>query len=155
MKMLDLKLYEYFGYKICINCANSKVFMKAFCSQHWKFEWFSIITLIINIYSWNDGYFFSQPNRNCFKCNESCFKCTGPNKYDCLSCSNGYFIAQLITSDDVEMHMCVRCEKGCSECSSYLECITCKECYRLVGNNDCEQCEEGCNKCDSNSKKCT
>lgn len=81
-------------------------------------------------------------------------KCTGPNKYDCLSCSNGYFIAPLITSDEVEMHMCVRCEKGCSECSSYLECITCKECYKLFGNNDCEQCEEGCNKCDSNSTKC-
>lgn len=109
------------------------------------------------------GFFPSQGNTECLRCDNSCLSCT--NGTACDQCNNHYPVkvgpsASLCYSDCppmtyLEMGRCLDCNDSCSNCSgsSSQECTSCNtSCYLdlvspTANSGSCVNCDPSCNTC--------
>lgn len=65
---------------------------------------------------------YLDENQNCQLCDSTCLTCTGPSRFECSSCKDGYSLINQSYSN-----YCERCPSNCINCTSDLICKTCKE----------------------------
>lgn len=108
-----------------------------------------------------DGY----TNPSCYEnCPASCFNCSqlfheSDEERICYQCKNGYYNGRYkdIKSYPLQQDCSLACVDNCDICTSYYNCISCKENHYLVYGRDCIQCPHKCSQClsDAGCVACT
>ncbi|KAI5651344.1 subtilase family domain-containing protein [Phthorimaea operculella] len=104
----------------------------------------------------------------CKKCHSTCEKCSGPNEWDCLSCSSPLLlqgsrcVAECGQGYYQTAGKCSKCPHTCSSCVSRLNCTSCAGALRLQSGTCRVSCAPGyytdegtCSKCYLSCETCT
>ncbi|KAL4508482.1 hypothetical protein ABPG72_003786 [Tetrahymena utriculariae] len=99
------------------------------------------------------GYYPSNQNFECTKCDPSCALCTGPNpQTDCQACAPGYFKSTTVNGcftycssteyKDTPSNSCITCNPACQQCTgpSTNQCITCNPTDYQLNTRCYQQC---------------
>ncbi|KAL4481736.1 hypothetical protein ABPG74_007825 [Tetrahymena malaccensis] len=107
---------------------------------------------------------YQSKNKNtgqiwCMPCNQECLSCQGPQKTDCITCSNNYYLDNVSNlcveycqsnqyqkqNTDTGQIVCLNCDQACLTCQdgSQKDCITCSNMFYLdnLSNLCVQQCQ--------------
>uniref|UniRef100_A0AAY4DIR2 P/Homo B domain-containing protein n=1 Tax=Denticeps clupeoides TaxID=299321 RepID=A0AAY4DIR2_9TELE len=113
---------------------------------------------------------YADREGECHQCHKYCQQCTGPEKSQCLSCSQNHFLLNgtcvndcpVGTFRDIAQQKCDLCHPSCLSCvgKHSHECLACrpqlfrlgKECVETCPSSDgstqtCEHCDASCGEC--------
>uniref|UniRef100_A0A671VLW9 Proprotein convertase subtilisin/kexin type 5b n=1 Tax=Sparus aurata TaxID=8175 RepID=A0A671VLW9_SPAAU len=96
---------------------------------------------------------YKDKNGECQQCHKICHRCFGPDKDQCLSCNEPYFLLNNTCmskcpvsyyAEDKEERWCERCHFSCQSCVGRhsVQCVTCKPGFFKQGISCVEVCPE-------------
>ena len=123
---LNATTYPYFSQ--CVNCSH--------CSTNCSNPG-CLSCLSSQCFQCSPAYYLDS-NYTCQPCSSSCQTCNGPNNTNCLSCQNGFFLAN---------QSCFTCDLTCQTCNSS-QCLTCNSGGVIGQDGKCHyQCDSTCGQC--------
>ncbi|OWK55263.1 Extracellular matrix protein FRAS1 [Lonchura striata] len=118
-------------------------------------------------------YYLDFSTKTCRECDWSCNTCKGPERTDCLQCTEGHFLHEGACVEECppafyqESDTCQRCDQPCLRCHQADKCSLCPAPFFLLGGvcvpkcgqryytdeaqRECTACPTGCLECDSGS----
>ncbi|KAM8760711.1 proprotein convertase subtilisin/kexin type 5-like [Acanthopagrus schlegelii] len=117
---------------------------------------------------------YKDKNGECQQCHKICHRCFGPDKDQCLSCNEPYFLLNSTCmskcpvsyyAEDKDERSCERCHFSCQSCVGRhsVQCVTCKPGFFKQGISCVEVCSESyfantstmvCERCDPSCSQC-